>query len=370
MSANLVLTEFAFFDDPDATWKAVLPSIINPMRGGEKKVRIISTPNGKTGAGSRFFKIVDDNLLNPKPGRKQVWSVHKVTIEDAVKDGLLVNVAELREALDAPEAFAQECMCEFLDGSSVLLPYDLIAAAESPEATLACDPALFLSINHQPSTISHQPSAIPHQPSPISHLELYSGIDFGRTNDPTVCWTFERVGPILITREVLVLRDMPTDQQEQILNSRVAASRLTCLDYTGPGIGLGDYLARTHGKFNPDGHDFGKVDLVTFTAGVKRLLFPRLRRAFEAPVTVRIPVDVDVREDLHAMQQVFSNGQFSYSARRTAEGHSDRCTAAALALRAADSGVGAVFAPFPFRTRRSAAARARRVSHRHEEAFA
>ena len=48
-SANLLLTEFAFFEDPDATWRAVLPSITNPLRGGEKKVRLITTPNGKKG---------------------------------------------------------------------------------------------------------------------------------------------------------------------------------------------------------------------------------------------------------------------------------------------------------------------------------
>lgn len=135
MSCNLDLTEFAFFDDPDATWRAVLPSITNPLRGGEKKVRVISTPNGKTGRGARFFKIVDENLLNPKAGRKQVWSVHKVTIEDAVKDGLPVNIEELREAIDDNEAWAQEFMCEFLDGSAVLLPYDLIQLAEWPRPT-------------------------------------------------------------------------------------------------------------------------------------------------------------------------------------------------------------------------------------------
>jgi phage FluMu gp28-like protein len=45
-SANVLLTEFAFFENPDATWRAILPSITNPMRGGEKKVRLITTPNG------------------------------------------------------------------------------------------------------------------------------------------------------------------------------------------------------------------------------------------------------------------------------------------------------------------------------------
>src|SRR3954471_11928350 len=47
-SANLILTEFAFHDDPDAIWRAIYPSISNPLRGGEKKLRIISTPNGLT----------------------------------------------------------------------------------------------------------------------------------------------------------------------------------------------------------------------------------------------------------------------------------------------------------------------------------
>ena len=65
-SANLVLTEFAFFEDPDATWRAVLPSITNPLRGGEKKVRLITTPNGKTGRGARTYKIINDNLLSIK----------------------------------------------------------------------------------------------------------------------------------------------------------------------------------------------------------------------------------------------------------------------------------------------------------------
>ena len=45
-SANVLLTEFAYFEDPDATWRAILPSITNPLRGGVKKVRLITTPNG------------------------------------------------------------------------------------------------------------------------------------------------------------------------------------------------------------------------------------------------------------------------------------------------------------------------------------
>jgi phage FluMu gp28-like protein len=317
-SANVILTEFAFFEDPDATWKAILPSVTNPLRGGEKRVRIISTPNGKSGRGARFYRIVSD----PK-----TWSVHKVTIEDAVRDGLLVNIAELRAAIDDENAWAQEFMCEFLDSSNCLLPYDIIALAESADASTHCDPALF---------------------APESKAHLFLGIDFGRTNDPTVCWTLERVGDVFWTREVLVLRDTSTPDQQAALDVRIRRARRVCFDYTGPGIGLGDYLAKDHGTYDPKAHKFGRMELCTFTSAFKRELFPRLRRAFEAPVKLRVPVDVECREDLHEMQQIVKNGEYTYAARRTAEGHSDRCTALALAWRAAGTSRGRIFVPRTF----------------------
>jgi hypothetical protein len=38
------------------------------------------------------------------------------------------------------------------------------------------------------------------------------------------------------------------------------------------------------------------------------------------------------------MQQIVANGEYNYWAPRTKEGHSDRCTAGALANRAAGDG--------------------------------
>jgi hypothetical protein len=233
----------------------------------------------------------------------------------------------------------------------VLLPYDLIALAESSDASEVCDPELFAS--------------------PGGH-ELYCGIDFGRVSDPAVCWTLERVGPLLLTKEVLVLRGVDTPDQQDILRSRIAAARRTCFDYTGPGIGLGDHLVKEHGRYDPDKHEFGKVELCTFTVPFKRTLFPRLRKTFEAPTSIRVPISIAIREDLHAMQQVIRNGEYSYSAPRTAEGHSDRCTAAALAVRAVGDGPGTSFAPRPLSGRRSALRRVLRsaLRSRHQETVA
>jgi phage FluMu gp28-like protein len=57
--------------------------------------------------------------------------------------------------------------------------------------------------------------------------------------------------------------------------------------------------------------------------------------AFEAR-RLRVPVSRVIREDLHSMQRVTSNnGGVTYRAPHTEDGHADRCTALALAVRAA-----------------------------------
>lgn len=322
-SANITFTEAAFFDDIKATWRAVLPSITNPLRGGEKKVRLITTPNGQ---GDLIHQLFVNNYESPDPNRKQRWAVHRVTIHDAVADGLDVDVEELREAMDDPEGFAVEFECEFLDLNNVLLPYDVIALGESAEATEQAPDGFWA------------PDA---KTGPV-----VLGIDFGRTTDPTVCWADELVGDVAWTREVLVLRGMPSDRQEEILAPRIARAARVCFDYTGPGIGLGDYLVKKFGRWKPEEHEFGKIELCTFTAAFKREEYPKLRRAFEQPTRARIPISREIREDLHEMRATSRAGNFSYESPRTAAGHSDRCTAKMLANRARRTASG----PFAYTT--------------------
>ena len=335
-SANILLTEFAFFEDPDATWRAVLPSISNPLRGGVKKVRLISTPNG---IGNMFHQLWTRNYgqararpghpaPNPPPAPRpsglapaSAWSCHRVTIWDAVKDGLRVNVDELRTALGDPEGWAQEFECEFLDTATVLLPYDLIGACESPLATEA-QPAEFWSA-----------------PQPAQRPPLYLGIDFGRKRDRTVCWTLEDTGAErFVTREVLCLENLPTDQQLEHLRPRLRHATRVCLDYTGPGVGLGDFLARELDLWHPEAHRFGRLELCSFTHALKCELFSNLRMAFDQRALL-LPISREVREDLHSLHRVATaSGQLTYRASHTPDGHADRCTALALALRATTHG--------------------------------
>jgi phage FluMu gp28-like protein len=397
-SGNLILTEFAFHENPDAIWRAIFPTITNPLRGGVKKLRIISTPNGLN---NKFAALWHSNLslggtsstsptlpmqnekysiLNaqsdsssmlslsppaPSLSLRNVFHKSRVTIHDAIADGLPLDPAELQAGLNDPEAWAQEYLCEFMDNSSVLLPYDLIESCESSFAT------------ERSSLDSLSASALPGVPRP----QLFAGIDFARKNHLTVCWILERLpltpnlnpnpslrgtsstsstssstipnnqfsiinnqSHLFLTREVLCLRNASTPEQLELLLPRLRLCQRVCLDYTGPGIGLGDFLHRELNNSVPSPHQMGRgpgrgdrLELCTFTSAFKAELFPRLVTAFESRELL-IPIGRDIREDLHSIYRTTTNsGTILYRAHSTPDGHADRTTALALAVRAAHS---------------------------------
>lgn len=291
-SANLILDEFAFHEKPDEIWKAVLPTITNPLRG-ELKVRIISTPAGRSG---KFYDLVN------RAGQLG-YNLHRVDIHDAVEDGLAIDVPGLRAALNDEEAWAQEYECQFVDSSSVLLPYDLIDSVASDDATEDTGPI---------------------QPWGTS---TFVGVDIGRKRDLTVVWTLERVGDVLWTREVLVLEKTPYDLQEELIADRLKRASIGAIDETGIGNAVSERLAERMGH---------KLLRCTFSQPFKQLIFPALRRACQER-RIRIPRSNEIREDLHSVHEIVSeNGQKRYRALHTDDGHADRCTALALALHAAN----------------------------------
>jgi phage FluMu gp28-like protein len=347
-SANVLLTEFAFFENPEATWRAILPAVTNPLRGGVKKVRLITTPNGignkacdiwtknyeggaatplAAGGGAQVIARKGNNDANQSSSLTSFasvhqWSCHFVDIHTAVKDGLPVNIEELKAAVDDPEAWAQEFECQFLDVQAVLLPYELIASCESIEAT-ATAPVGYWDANLQ--------------------YPIDMGIDFGRRHDLTVCWSNARLGDVAQTVEVLELPKMSTPEQIEHLRPRLKRARRVCLDYTGAGIGMGDYLVKEFKEWKPAEHKYGKIELLTFSNTLKVDLFSKLRMAFEKR-SVRIPISRAVREDLHSINRVTTtSGGVTYRAPHSADGHADRCTALALALRAGQDDSGGFY---------------------------
>lgn len=343
-STNVLMTEFAFFENPDATWRAILPSITNPLKGGEKRVRIISTPNGQ---GNKFAELWKDAQLFQRGQslKKGQWSGHFVDIHKAVADGLPIDIEELRKALNDPEGWAQEFECQFLDAAAVLLPYELLALCESVEATETMSPEYWKVQSPFPVDI---------------------GIDFGRKRNMTCAWSCEQVADLQITKEVLCLENMSTPDQVDAVSPRIAKARHVSLDYTGPGIGFGDLLVKQFGEWAPTKDRFGKIELCTFTNTLKQDIFSKLRIACERQ-KLRIPVSRAIREDLHSVHRVVSpNGNVTYRAPMTDDGHADRANALALCIRAGSYGGGGIVIarslPTSHRNRVLAARRQREVA--------
>ena len=343
----LVIDEFAFFEDQKEVWKAVFAVIVNPM-ASIKRVIITSTPNGQ---GDMFHKLVDENFLNPKEGRRIKWEVQKVTIHEAAKAweeagklGTVIDektgeerpktaeeyVEETREAFDCPEAWPQEFECEFLDASANLLSFDQITAAESVEAT-------------------------EHGFDPDEPGEFYGGFDFGGIKDPSIFWFAKKVGDKLITRDVLVLRESDTGEQLAAVRSRIDKCVRVCVDYTGPGRGFGDVAANGipgtdfggWGEYDADPKKFlsGKIEKFSFSEVSKRELFTPFRLCFGKVCSFLIPHVDWIRQDFHAMQMLQSGNDFKFWAPRMSNGHSDGACAAALCRRAASFGGGYVPPP-------------------------
>lgn len=293
-SANLVLDEFAIHERPFDIWAAIYPSITNPLNG-EKRLRIVSTPKGR---GNKFADLWEHN---------EKYSKHKVTIEDAVRMGLPVDIDELKAGVDDPDIWAQEYMCEFIDNTSVLLPYEMIGKCESE--SIKDDGA-----------------------SPV-----YIGMDVGRSKDLSVIVTAVKCGDVLVAVDITELRNMPFNDQLDVLLGKARDRRVAhvCIDSTGIGAMLAEEAARKGG---------GKFEGVVFNVQTKGEMYGLMRRRFEER-SVRIPVSRDLREDLHAVQRVVSTGgNVTYSAPRNADGHSDRAAALALCIRAAAS-TGWTFQP-------------------------
>ncbi len=298
-SGNIVLDEFAFYEAPEALWRALYPTITNSLTGGQKLLRIVTTPNGPGNPTHQLWSRSGNH-----------YSKHKVTIHDAIAAGLPVHLDELRAGLGHdPVGWAQEYECEFIDQSSTVLPYELIARCEHPHVH-----------NHLPW---------PRGNTRWSGGPLFMGIDFARKNDRTIAWTFEKRGDLLWSREILELQNLDTLAQFEILRPRLPFLRRVALDATGAGTGLGDLLTR---KLH------SRLDALHFSVELKHQLFTRLRLAFEQR-HLRIPAQPVVREDLHSWHRQISpeTGRVTYQSPHSPQGHGDRAIALALALHAAEN---------------------------------
>ncbi|HOV99274.1 MAG TPA: terminase family protein [Bacteroidota bacterium] len=308
---KVVLDEFAFHNDQFALWKAAAPVITWGF-----PLRILSTHHGKNNLFYKFIESVEQKKLD--------WSHHKTSIFNAVDDGLVDKLYKRRTTKKEREqwlddirkncfdeaTWLEEYCCIPVDESTSFLSYDLI---------FGCERELNISL----------PDA----------KNIYLGFDIGRKKDLSVIYILEELNGILITAEIKVMEKMPFNAQREILFKYLSlpAVHRACIDSTGLGMQLAEEAQQRFGKF--------RIEPIMFTPKVKEELAYDLLTRFQDK-TIFIPPDNDLREDLHSIRKVVTssnNIRFDVTQSETS-GHADRFWALALAIHAAKSSAGPVFA--------------------------
>ena len=370
---KLVLDEFAFHPDQDAMWKAARPIITWGF-----PVRVISTYNGK---GNRYYRLISDIKKELAHAGRSRWSLHSVTIEQAVAEGLadrivmtavlprvdkglsVRGVADLTEELEAEVSAASDladvallhrlkrCVVERLDGSSAFERVRLLSLSEDERQTwideeratagdeetwqqeYMCIPVdeatawltweLIISAEHAEAGL----------PGEYAGGPCFVGVDIGRRRDLYVIWVLEKIGDIYWTREVVALQKARFSLQAAEL-ARVFATydvRRCCMDQGGMGEKPVEDAKDAHGAYRVEG--------VIFSNTVKIDLATRGKQRFEDK-RVRTPVDKAIRASHHAVRKLTTTaGNVRFDAERSEVGHADEFWAHMLALHATDDQV-------------------------------
>jgi phage FluMu gp28-like protein len=294
-SSNVFLDEFAFHKDSAAIWKALFPVI-----SAGWKLRITSTPNGKSG---KFYEL--------DTAEDSAWSRHICDIYQAVADGLPRDIEELRAGLADEDAWAQEYELKYLDEASAWLSYELISGCEDDDAG----------------------DREKYQGGPC-----FIGRDIGRRNDLHVITVCELIGDVLWERERIeqkraTFADMDAAFDEVMIRYNVARA---CIDQTGMGEKVVEDAQRRYG---------GRIEGVLFTAPSKLIMATAGKERFEDR-RLRIPAgDVPYRADLHKLRKVSGpTGVPRFVAERD-DDHADRTWALFLAVNAAAGMNGARWRP-------------------------
>ncbi|MFZ1890084.1 MAG: hypothetical protein WAU33_18835 [Candidatus Binataceae bacterium] len=334
-----VIDEAAFHDDLAGLLKAALAFT---MWGG--LVRIISTHNGASNA---FNQLVCDVRAGRLP-----YSIHRVTLDDALAQGLYRKICETLDREWSPEAesaWRREIFELYADNAAEELMCVPRASVGTFLSALAIEsrmrdgiPVLRWSVPDdfafKPEEARHSETEAwcdDHLSTALEALDSASvtcfGEDFGRSGDLTVIWVMQIARDLTRrTGMVVELRNIPFRQQEQILfylADRLPRFIAGAMDARGNGQYLAETASQRYGA---------RIAQVMLSAEWYRENMPRYKAAFEDGA-IELPRDGDILADHRAIVLEQGIAKVGDARFRGADGmprHGDSAIAAALAFAA------------------------------------
>ena len=306
--ATIVIDEAAFHDQLDELLKAALAMLI---WGG--RVRVISTHNGVE---NPFNELVEDIRAGKRKG-----TVHRVTFQEAVADGLYRRVClrlgkewtAAEEAAWMADVYAfygdgaeEELDCVPANSGGAWLSRALIESrmsADTPVLRWECKAGFELLPDHiraaecrdwLEANMASLLAALP------AEAISFNGEDFGRSGDLTVHVPLIQTQNLVRRVPFLVeLRNVPFRQQEQIafyLMDRLPRFTGGAFDARGNGQFLAEVAMQRYGA--------SRIQQVMLSEGWYREHMPPVKAALEDGTLDGLPRDGDVLADLRAVQVI------------------------------------------------------------------
>lgn len=311
-----VADEFALHKDQRKLYAIMQPGL---QWGGQ--MVFISTHRGTN---SFFNREIVNPARDPATNKKKV-SLHTITIQRAVMDGLWIKIKaqlerdderynfsdddwlqSVRDECPDEETWLQEYCCVPADDASALLPWeDIIACSQTAK--------------------EREAFVIP------AKARRAIGFDVARKKDLSVITTLAEVDGRAVVENVIVMERRKFSDQEKTLHDEMnRCSALTgtraklCIDASGLGMQLAERMTQVYGE--------ATVASVMFTVNSKQELAFPLRGRFQDR-TIAIPDDRLYTADLRSVkkQVTLANNIIITSEGGATDGHADRFWSLALA---------------------------------------
>lgn len=283
----LVCDEMAFWQQPDECWQAIVPALLNKIAGGDKEIIICSTPLGKN---SLFFDLCQRAKV------ENDWKYFEVSIHDAIKDGLNVDLEQLHKLIPDPIQFSIEFECSFADSSNDFL----------------------------------SPNLLQFYNDDVKLEDFFIGVDWARSGDGTAIVALGR------TKESRVyLIDLCTlhnvEYEKQINFVKEIFRKYNPKAMYGDAGGLGSPIMEELNKKVST-----RIKPFNFTSANKTDAYEYFRKqVFDRNIFFKEDFRTQIVSDLSLIQQIISeNGKISYVSRRANGSHGDIVSAVVLALQA------------------------------------
>lgn len=302
---RVIIDEAAFVEDLPELLKAALALL---MWGGQ--VIIISTHNG---ADNPFNQLVQDVRAGVLP-----YSLHRITLDDALRDGLYRRICQVTEKTWTPEAEEawradliktygdgadEELFCIPRQSSGAYLTTAMIEACMEPAPVLTWTPPAENFVDWPlPVAERYTKGWIAEQLEPLlsglpKDRAHFCGVDFGRSGDLSVFWpATEEQDLRLVPPFVLELRNCPHRTQQQILFAILdGLPRFSgvSLDARGNGSALAEAARQEYGPV--------LVREVMISEGWYRETMPMLKAGIEDK-TLILPKDAGILSDFRSLR--------------------------------------------------------------------